>query len=405
MKGKVLKFTASQKDICREIEERAAFFGCPGKVKGIVKGPVITVYEFEPGKSTRVKKLQGIHEDLALTLSAEAVNVSRIPGKNLMAIAISNDAEDRKNTSFRQSLQAIKAAKKAGIELPLNLGIDPYGKPVIDDLTVLPHLLIAGSTGAGKSVSLNCIISSLLTVCPPEELKFMMIDPKGVEMVHYEGIPHLTESMITSPHYAKDALERLTIEMRKRLLILTNERVRDIHHLNVKRKKYSEPLMPRIVVIVDELGDLMLQDRKEFIKLFAEISQISRATGIHMICATQRPSVDVLPGKIKVNFPGRMSFRVTSSVDSKTIIQQRGAENLLGRGDMLYLSPQRVGCVRVHAPWVPIEEIKELTEKIKAAAIAEMKVDIKPKVETTTTTEAEIDKNIPIDLDWHPNKS
>jgi S-DNA-T family DNA segregation ATPase FtsK/SpoIIIE len=207
--------------------------------------------------------------------------------------------------------------------------------------------------------------------------------------------------MITSPHYAKDALERLTIEMRKRLLILTNERVRDIHHLNIKRKKHNEPLMPRIIVIVDELGDLMLQDRKEFIKLFAEISQISRATGIHMICATQRPSVDVLPGKIKVNFPGRMSFRVTSSVDSKTIIQQRGAENLLGRGDMLYLSPQRVGCVRVHAPWVPIEEIKELTEKIKAAAIAEMKVDIKPKVEVTTETEG--DKNIPIDLDWNSN--
>jgi S-DNA-T family DNA segregation ATPase FtsK/SpoIIIE len=142
MKGKVLKFTASQKDICREIEERAAFFGCPGKVKGIVKGPVITVYEFEPGKSTRVKKLQGIHEDLALTLSAEAVNVSRIPGKNLMAIAISNDVEDRKNISFRQSLQAIKTAKKAGVELPLNLGIDPYGKPVVDDLTVLSSCLL-----------------------------------------------------------------------------------------------------------------------------------------------------------------------------------------------------------------------------------------------------------------------
>lgn len=363
-KAKAKKQSETQRDICKEIENRAKFFGCPGKVKAVRKGPLITIYEFEPGRATRVKKLQGLEEDLALTLAAEAVMVHRIHGRNLMAIEISNPPNERKNISFQSSLEAVQKAKQSGNELPLNLGIDLYGKPVMDDLTAIPHLLIAGSTGAGKSVSLNCIISSLLTVSSPQELRFIMIDPKGVEMIHYSGIPHLMEPMVANAHYAMDTLERLVREMRQRLLILTTERVRDIRDLNIARKRRGEPLLPRIVLVVDELGDLMLQDRKEFIRLFAEISQISRATGIHMICATQRPSVDVLPGKIKVNFPGRMSFRVTSSVDSKTIIQQKGAENLLGRGDMLYLSPLRAGCSRIHAPWVPLDDVRDIVEKV-----------------------------------------
>lgn len=399
------KFSAEQKDVCKEIEERAAFFGCPGKVKGIRKGPLITVYEFAPGLATRVKKLQGLQEDLALTLSAEAVMVHRIPGKNLMAIEISNDQEDRKNISFRSSLQAIKLAKKAGKELPLNLGTDPYGEPVIDDLASMPHLLIAGSTGAGKSVSLNCIISSLLIVCSPEELQFVMIDPKGVELIHYNGIPHMKEPMVTSPHYAKDALERMVREMRQRLMVLTSERVRDIHELNLIRRGRGVPQLPRIVLIVDELGDLMLQDRREFIRLFAEISQISRATGIHMVCATQRPSVDVLPGKIKVNFPGRMSFRVTSTVDSKTILQQKGAENLLGRGDMLYFSPLRSGLMRIHAPWVPLDEVKTLVDKVKKVEVVreeEVKIEKKKLMKDGVfVTKYEEPTDQPLEIDWN----
>ena len=359
------QLTEDQKEAIEAIEERASFFGCPGKVKGIRKGPVITLYEFEPGKSTRVKRLQSLQEDLALALSAEAVIIHRLAGKNLMAIEISNPDSERQNISFRASLQRIREAKRDGMELPLNLGTDPFGVAIVDDLAVMPHLLIAGSTGSGKSVSLNCIVSSLLTVCSPEEVQFYMIDPKGVELVHYNGIPHMREPMVTSSHYAKDMLERLIREMRHRLMVLTSERVRDIRELNLLRKGRGSTQIPRIVLIVDELGDLMLQDRRDFIRLFAEISQIARATGIHMICATQRPSVDVLPGKIKVNFPARMSFRVTSTVDSKTIVHRTGAERLLGRGDMLYLSPTRSSCMRIHAPWVPLEDVTALTNKIK----------------------------------------
>lgn len=359
------KLTDEQKEARQAIEERSAFFGCPGKVVGVKKGPVITLYEFEPGKVTRVKRLQGLQEDLALALSADAVMVHRIAGRNLMAIEISNNEAERKNIAFRDTLPRMREAKRDGMELPLNLGTDPFGVQVIDDLATMPHLLVAGSTGSGKSVSLNCMISSLIMTCSPQELQFYMIDPKGVELVHYNGIPHMRQEMVTSPHYAKDMLERLVREMRHRLTALTVERVRDIRELNLLRKGRGSELLPRIVLIVDELGDLMLQDKKSFINLFAEISQIARATGIHMICATQRPSVDVLPGKIKVNFPARMSFRVTSSVDSKTIVHRTGAEGLLGRGDMLYLSPSRSACIRIHAPWVPLEDVKALTDKIR----------------------------------------
>ena len=362
--SKANKITDEQKIACDTIEERSAFFGCPGKVIGIKKGPVITVYEFEPGKSTRVKKLQSLQEDLALALSAEAVMVRRIAGRNLMGIEISNKPSDRKNILFHDTLDRLREAKRDGMKLPLNLGTDPFGIQVIDDLADLPHLLIAGSTGSGKSVSLNCFISSLIMTCSPKELQFYMIDPKGVELIHYNGIPHMKMEMVTSPHYAKDMLERLVNEMRHRLHRLTAEKVRDIHELNLLLKGRQSPPMPRIVLVVDELGDLMIQDKKEFSRLFAEIAQIARATGIHMICATQRPSVDVLSGKIKVNFPARMSFRVTSSIDSKTIVHVKGAECLLGRGDMLYLSPSRA-CTRIHAPWVPLDDVKKLADKIR----------------------------------------
>lgn len=347
------------------IEERAAFFGCPGKVKEIRKGPVITLYEFQPAKTTRVKRLINLQEDLALALEAEAVMVRRVPGRDVMGIEISNESSERQNVAFRASLKYVREAKDKGMALPLNLGTDPFGEPVIDDLATMPHLLIAGSTGSGKSVSLNCIISSLLTVCSPQELEFYMIDPKGVELTHYNGIPHMKVPMVTSPHYAKDMLEKLTVVMRERLLRLTHVGVRDIKEFNEHAKSHELPLMPRIVLIIDELGDLMMQDRKEFTRMIAEISQIARATGIHMICATQRPSVDVLSGRIKVNFPGRMAFKVTSSTDSRVIVHRKGAEGLLGRGDMLYLSPTRSTAIRIHAPWVPLEDVRLIAGKLR----------------------------------------
>jgi S-DNA-T family DNA segregation ATPase FtsK/SpoIIIE len=357
------RLTEEQREARGTIEDRAAFFGCPGKVTEIRKGPVITLFEFKPAKTTRVKRLINLQEDLALALSAEAVMVRRIPGKEAMGIEISNDEGDRQSVGFRASLSAVRAAKKAGMELPLNLGIDPFGEPVIDDLAAMPHLLIAGSTGSGKSVSLNCIISSLLTVCPPEELEFYMIDPKGVELSHYNGIPHMKREMVTSPHYAKDLLEDLIEVMRARLILLGQKRVRDIREYNAVVEPAQK--LPRIVCVIDELGDLMMQDRRGFTRFIAEISGMARATGIHMVCATHRPSVDVLSGKVKVNFPARMAFRVTSAVDSKVIIHRKGAEGLLGRGDMMYLSPTRSTTIRIHAPWVPLSDVKVIADRLR----------------------------------------
>lgn len=359
------KHLSEEQELAKEtIEERAEFFGCPGKVTEIRKGPVITLYEFKPAKTTRVKRLIALQEDLALALSAEAVMVRRIPGKEAMGIEISNEEGERQSVAFRASLRSVQAAKKSGMELPLNLGIDPFGEPIVDDLAAMPHLLIAGSTGSGKSVSLNCIISSLLTVCSPAELEFFMIDPKGVELSHYEGIPHMKEPMVTTPHRAKEMLENLIDVMRLRLTLLGSKKVRDIKEYNAIVAK-PEDRMARIVCIIDELGDLMMQDRRAFTRLIAEISGMARATGIHMVCATHRPSVDVLSGKIKVNFPGRMAFRVTSAVDSKVILHRKGAEGLLGRGDMMYLSPTRSTTIRIHAPWVPLTDVKAIADKLR----------------------------------------
>jgi S-DNA-T family DNA segregation ATPase FtsK/SpoIIIE len=426
--AKLGKLTPEQKLAKETIEERAAFFGCPGKVKAVRKGPVITLYEFAPSKTTRIKRLINLQEDLALALSAEAVMVRRIPGKEVMGIEISNESAERQNVAFRASLKNVAAAKKRGMELPINLGTDPFGEPIVDDLAGMPHLLIAGSTGAGKSVSLNAIIGSLLTVCSPEELQFYMIDPKGVELVHYAGIPHMQMEMVTSPHYAKDMLERLNRTMRTRLQTLTYAKVRDIKEYNelVAKDPTKGHRMPRIVLVVDELGDLMMQDRREFTRLFAEIAQIARATGIHMICATQRPSVDVLSGKIKVNFPARMAFKVTSGQDSRTVLHKKGAEGLLGRGDMMYLSPTRSALIRIHAPWVPLEDVKAIADQLRAAeakrlederlkqlaiqeearklaAKAAARTGVTPETAPTTLKQGESEK-LPITFGWDVTK-
>lgn len=374
------RITEEQQEAVEAIEERAGFYGCPGKVTEIRKGPVITLYEFKPAKTTRAKRVMAMHEDLALALAAEAVMIRRLPGKEAMGIEISNDETDRRSVGFRASLLAVRAAKKAGMILPVNLGIDPFGEPVIDDLAAMPHLLIAGSTGSGKSVSLNCIISSLLTVCPPEELEFFMIDPKGVELSHYEGIPHMKEPMVTTPHRAKEMLENLIDVMRLRLTLLASKKVRDIGEYNKLAAK-PEDKLARIVCVVDELGDLMMQDRRAFTRLIAEISGMARATGIHMVCATHRPSVDVLSGKIKVNFPARMAFRVTSAVDSKVIIQRKGAESLLGRGDMMYLSPVRGATIRIHAPWVPLVDVQAIADKLREVETARRQAEEKARIE------------------------
>jgi S-DNA-T family DNA segregation ATPase FtsK/SpoIIIE len=359
------KHLTEEQQLAREtIEERTEYFGCPGKVTEIRKGPIITLYEFKPAKTTRIRRLASLHEDLALALSADAVLVRRLPGKDTMGIEISNEASERQSVAFRASLGAVQAAKKAGMELPLNLGIDPFGEPIVDDLAVMPHLLIAGSTGSGKSVSLNAIISSLLTVCSPQELEFYMIDPKGIELSHYADIPHMKQPMVTTVHRAKEMLEGLLLVMRMRMTLLGVRKVRDIKEYNALVEPKDR--MPRIVCVIDELSDLMIQDKRSFTALIAEIAGMARAAGIHMVVATHRPSVDVLSGKVKVNFPARMAFRVTSSVDSKVIVHRKGAESLLGMGDMIYLSTTRSTTIRIHAPWVPLEDVKAIADRLRS---------------------------------------
>lgn len=388
------KMTPEQREAKETIEERAAFFGCLGKVTAIRKGPVITLYEFAPAKTTRIKRLINLQEDLALALSAEAVMVRRVPGREVMGIEISNADSERQNVAFRASLASVQKAKVAGMELPLNLGTDPFGDPVVDDLAIMPHLLIAGSTGSGKSVSLNAIISSLLTVCSPAELEFYMIDPKGVELTHYNGIPHMKQPMVTSPLYARDMLERLVEEMRSRLVLLARQSVRDIREYSERGKKAVPAFapMPRIVCVIDELGDLMMQDRRAFTRLIAEISGMARATGIHMICATHRPSVDVLSGRVKVNFPARMAFKVTSPVDSRTIVHRKGAEALLGRGDMLYLSPTRSACIRIHAPWVPLNDVKAIANTLRDIEAKRIEAEQVQRIADEARRQKELDK-------------
>lgn len=373
------KLSEQQEHARMTIEERAQFFGCPGKVIAIKKGPIITLYEFKPAKTTRVKRLVSLHEDLALALSADTVLVQRLPGRDTMGIEISNPESERQSVAFRASLSAVRKAKKSGMILPLNLGIDPFGVPVVDDLTTMPHLLIAGSTGSGKSVSLNAIISSLLTVCPPDELEFYMIDPKGVELSHYADIPHMKMAMVQTVHRAKEMLEALILVMRMRMSLLGLKKVRDIGEYNALVEKSDK--LPRIVCVIDELSDLMIQDKKSFTQLLAEIAGMARASGIHMICATHRPSVDVLSGRVKVNFPARMSFRVTSAVDSKVILQQKGAESLLGMGDMMYLSTTRAAVIRIHAPWVPLEDVKAIADRLRAVEAERKAKEEQEKVE------------------------
>ena len=390
-KDEAQRLTEAQEHARQTIEERAQYFGCPGKVISIKRGPIITLYEFKPAKTTRVKRLISLHEDLALALSADTVLVQRLPGRDTMGIEISNPENERQSVAFRASLSAVRKAKKAGMILPLNLGIDPFGEPVVDDLVTMPHLLIAGSTGSGKSVALNALISSLLTVCSPKELEFYMIDPKGVELTHYADIPHMKAPMVQTVHRAKEMLEALILVMRLRMSLLSARKVRDIGEYNQLVDEGDR--MPRVVCVIDELSDLMIQDKKSFTSLLAEIAGMARAAGIHMICATHRPSVDVLSGKVKVNFPSRMSFRVTSAVDSKVILQQKGAESLLGMGDMMYLSTTRAAVIRIHAPWVPLEDVKAIADRLRAVEAERKAKEEAEKVEAEERRRAELVKD------------
>ncbi len=353
-------------------------FGVDGEILEIKPGPVITMYEFTPAPGIKINKIVSLADDLAMALKAAPVRVvAPIPGKNAVGIEIPN--RSRELVSLRRIL-ASKEFTASNAPLTLALGTDIEGVPVVTNLAKMPHLLIAGATGTGKSVGLNTMILSLLYKNNPSELKFIMIDPKRIELSHYEGIPHLLHPVVIDPREALPVLKWAVSEMEQRYMIFKEHGMKGLDSYNKKVKKENpdakttlatlntegseDGLLPKIVVVIDEMADLMMINRE--VEVFiARLAQMARAAGIYMIVATQRPSVDVITGLIKSNFPSRISFRVSSKIDSRTILDSSGADQLLGLGDMLFLLPGTSNLKRVHGAYVSEEELDKVIEFIR----------------------------------------
>ena len=333
-------------------------FGVNGNIKKVSHGPVVTLNEFEPAAGVKVSKIINLSDDIARNTSSESARIATIPGSNTIGIELPNLS--RENVYLSEILNNLDFKKKE-IKLPIALGKSISGKPLVGDLASMPHLLIAGTTGSGKSVCINTIILSLLYRHTPEKCKFILIDPKMLELSTYEGIPHLLCPVITEAKKAASVLGWVVKEMESRYRLMTKEGVRNIDSYNTKHKLP----MPYIVVVVDEMSDLMLVASKEIENYIQKLSQMARAAGIHIIMATQRPSVDVITGTIKANFPTRISFQVTSKIDSRTILGEQGAEQLLGKGDMLYMSSANK-IIRIHAPFVSDNEIEKINSFLRS---------------------------------------
>ena len=335
-------------------------FGVNGNIKKVSHGPVVTLNEFEPAAGVKVSKIINLSDDIARNTSSESARIATIPGSNTVGIELPNAL--RENVYLSEILNNSEFRRKE-IKLPIALGKNISGSPIVGDLSSMPHLLIAGTTGSGKSVCINTIILSLLYRHTPDKCKFILIDPKMLELSTYEGIPHLLCPVITEAKKAASVLGWVVKEMESRYRLMTKEGVRNIDSYNAKHKLP----MPYIVVVVDEMSDLMLVAGKEIENYIQKLSQMARAAGIHIIMATQRPSVDVITGTIKANFPTRISFQVTSKIDSRTILGEQGAEQLLGKGDMLYMSSANK-IVRIHAPFVSDNEIEKINNFLRSQA-------------------------------------
>ena len=333
-------------------------FGVDGSIKKVSHGPVVTLNEFEPAAGVKVSKIINLSDDIARNTSSESARIATIPGRSTIGIELPNST--RENVYLSEILSNNDFVKK-DIRLPIALGKNISGIPIIGDLASMPHLLIAGTTGSGKSVCINTIILSLLYRHPPNKCKFILIDPKMLELSTYEGIPHLLCPVITEAKKAASVLGWVVKEMENRYKLMTKEGVRNIDGYNSKHAL----AMPYIVVVVDEMSDLMLVAGKEIENYIQKLSQMARAAGIHIIMATQRPSVDVITGTIKANFPTRISFQVTSKIDSRTILGEQGAEQLLGKGDMLFMSSAN-RIIRIHGPYVSEKEIERISNSIRA---------------------------------------
>ncbi|MBF0559867.1 MAG: DNA translocase FtsK [Nitrospirae bacterium] len=342
------------------IERKLADFGVNGKIKGAHPGPVVTMYEFEPAAGVKINRIVSLSEDLALALRAPSIRVYPIAGKATIGIEVPN--RQRATVALKDIVAAENFQHSTSL-LTLALGKDIFGNPVATDLSKMPHLLVAGATGSGKSVSINAMIISLLYKATPDEVKMLMIDPKLLELAAYAGIPHLISPVINSPKEASEALKKMVFEMERRYKLLAQKGSRNIDTYN--RQAAENERLPYIVVIIDELADLMFTAPSDVENAITRLAQMARASGIHLILATQRPSVDVITGLIKANFPARISFQVTSRIDSRTILDGQGAEQLLGMGDMLFMIPG-VKLLRIHGAYVTETEIKTITEFVKS---------------------------------------
>ncbi len=351
-------------DKIRYLIEKLAHFNIEGDVVRTYAGPVVSTFEFKPAANVKVSKILSLQDDLAMALSAETIRIQApIPGKDVVGIEIPNDTVE---TIYLREIIDDKLFSDSSSPLTMALGKDIVGKPFVTDLKKLPHLLIAGTTGSGKSVGINAMILSLLYKNSPDQLRLLMIDPKMLEFSTYNDIPHLLTPVITKPKQAIAALNNMVAEMERRYELMADTRTKNIENYNEKIKNTDAEYLPYIVVIIDELADLMMTSGKDVEVSIARLAQKSRACGIHLIVATQRPSVDVVTGLIKANLPSRISYRVGQKIDSKIILDQMGAESLLGRGDMLFTPPGAPALVRLHAPWATEEEIENIVEFIKS---------------------------------------
>ncbi len=377
----------------RILEKKLADFGVEGRVVEVLPGPVITMYELEPAPGVKINRITSLTDDLALALMAPSIRIlAPIPGKSVIGIEIPNL---KREPVFLKDVLDNDAFTESSLRLPIALGVDFVGTPVIADLARMPHLLIAGTTGSGKSVALNAMICSILFKAPPDDIKFLMVDPKRLELSSYEGIPHLMHPVVVDPKKASQVLRWTVEEMERRYQIISRLGVKSIDAYNEmiltrgKTRKaareqkpdagaqeaatesdapFEHVKLPYIVVVIDELADLMMVAPRDVEESLTRLAQMARAAGIHLILATQRPSVDVITGLIKANFPTRISFKVSSKIDSRTIIDQPGAEQLLGAGDMLFIPPGTSKLTRIHGAYLSDAEISRIVDFIKMQA-------------------------------------
>ncbi len=338
-------------------------FKIDGDVVRTYTGPVVTTFEFKPAPHIKVSKILTLQDDLAMALKAKTIRIQApVPGKDVIGIEVPNKKIE---TIYLKEILESDIFKNSSSPLTIALGKDIVGNPFVTDLKKLPHLLIAGTTGSGKSVGINAMLLSLLYRNSPDTLKLLMIDPKMLEFSIYNDIPHLLTPVITKPKHAIIALSNMVNEMERRYKILSQSKTKNIENYNEKMKKIGGTQVPYIVVIIDELADLMMTSGKEVEFYISRLAQMARASGIHLLVATQRPSVDVVTGLIKANLPSRISFKVGQKIDSKVILDTGGADSLLGRGDMLFTPPGSSGLIRLHAPYASEDEIEKVVEYLK----------------------------------------